>query len=180
MTRMRNINKNKNKTSLFKKIVKTLPALFGSAALVYGVLLVKDIEVPEVFPVESVQVIGELNFLDKKIIESVVSDNIDGGYFTVDLNRMRQALIQQPWVQSVSLRRQWPAQLDVLINEQVPVAYWNDDAYINDRGEVFKPEKIDQSLNLLKLTGPDGSQDTVWKFMNKLYHEIALLERLHQ
>lgn len=172
MTRM----KNKNKTSLFKKIVKTLPALFGSAALVYGVLLVKDIEVPEVFPVESVQVIGELNFLDKKIIESVVSDNIDGGYFTVDLNRMRQALIQQPWVQSVSLRRQWPAQLDVLINEQVPVAYWNDDAYINDRGEVFKPEKIDQSLNLLKLTGPDGSQDTVWKFMNKLYHEIALLE----
>jgi cell division protein FtsQ len=79
-------------------------------------------------------------------------------------------------VQSVSLRRQWPAQLDVLINEQVPVAYWNDDAYINDKGEVFKPEKIDQSLNLLKLTGPDGSQDTVWKFMNKLYHEIALLE----
>lgn len=168
--------KNKNKISLFKKIIKTLPALFGSVALVYGVLLVKDIELPEIFPVENVQVIGELNFLDKRIIESVVSDNIEGGYFTVDLNKIRQALKQQPWIQDVSLRRQWPAQLDVFIAEQVPVAYWNDDAYINDDGEVFSPEMIDESLNLLKLTGPDGSQNTVWKFMNKLHQQIALLE----
>ncbi len=168
--------RNKNKISLLKKITKTLPVLFGGVSLVYAILIIKDIEVPTVLPVNQVQVFGELNFLDKKIIETIVSDNIDGGYFTVDLNKIREALIYQPWIKNVSLRRQWPTKLDVVIEEQVPVAYWNHDGYINKNGEVFKPEKIDESLNLLKLNGPDGRQETVWKFMNELYREIASLD----
>lgn len=168
--------RNKNKTSLLKKVTKTLPVLFGGVALVYAALIIKDVDVPTVLPVNQVQVTGELNFLDKKIIETIVTANIDGGYFTVDLNKIREALMQQPWIRSVSLRRQWPTKLDVVIAEQVPVAYWNHDGYINKDGEVFKPEKIDESLNLLKLNGPDGRQETVWKFMNELYKEIALLD----
>lgn len=168
--------RNKNKTSLLKKVTKTLPVFFGGVALVYAVLIIKDIDVPTVLPVNQVQVIGELNFLDKKIIEVIVNANIDGGYFTVDLNKIREALMQQPWIKSVSLRRRWPTKLDVVIAEQVPVAYWNHDGYINKDGEVFKPEKIDESLNLLKLNGPDGREETVWKFMNELYKEIALLD----
>jgi len=168
--------KNKNKTSLLKKIIKTSSVLFGSVALIYVAFMLKGIEVPEVFPIDKVQVVGELNFLDKQTIAKVVSDNIDGGYFTLDLNKIRDALTQQAWVRSVSLRRQWPTQLEVFITEQKPVAYWNEDGYINNSGEVFKPETIDESLNLLKLNGPEGRQDLVWKFMNELYQEIALLD----
>jgi cell division protein FtsQ len=153
-----------------------LPVFVVGVALLYGGLIIKDLEVPEVFPVDNVQVIGELTYLDKQTIATVVSDNIDGGYFTVDLNKIREALKQQPWVKNVSLRRQWPAQLDVFITEQVPVAYWNHDGYINNDGEVFKPEAIDESLELLELNGPDGRQEIVWKFMNSLYQEIALLD----
>lgn len=168
--------KSKRKTSLAKKILKALPVFFGSAALIYVAFIVQEFEAPEVFPVDEVQVIGELSFLDKKIIERVVSEHIDGGYFTVDLNAIREALKQQPWVRTVSLRRQWPARLDVFITEQEPVAYWNDDGYINNKGEVFKPEVIDESLSLLKLNGPEGRQEIVWQFMNTLYQEIALLD----
>jgi cell division protein FtsQ len=117
-----------------------------------------------------------LNFADKAEIESIVKNNINGGYFTVDLNTMRERLMQQPWIRNVSLRRQWPANLDVIITEQTPVAYWNDDGYISDAGEVFKPEKIDRELNLPKLNGPEGHHNNVWKFMNALYQEMALLE----
>ena len=128
------------------------------------------------FPVSQVQVFGELKFLDKKVIEAIVNDNIEGGYFTVDLNKIREALVHQPWIKNVSLRRRWPEKLDVVIAEQVPVAFWNHDGYINKDGEVFKPEKIDESLNLLKLSGPEGRQETVWKFMNELYQEMAVLD----
>ncbi len=168
--------KRKNKTSLLKRIIKTLPVFFGAVALVYGGLFIKDIEIPTVLPVEDVVVIGKLSFMDKGKIESIVKNEINGGYFTVDLNNIRASLMRQPWIKNVSLRRQWPVTLDVIITEQTPVAYWNDDGYINDAGEVFKPENISRKLNLPKLNGPEGHHNNVWKFMNVLYQEMALLE----
>jgi cell division protein FtsQ len=168
--------KRKNKTSLLKKIIKTLPVLLAGVTLVYLGLLLKDIEIPTMLPVKDVAVVGDMTFLDKDKIESIVKSQINGGYFTVDLKNIRASLLQQPWIKDVSLRRQWPATLDVIITEQMPVAYWNDDGYINSVGEVFKPEKVDRNLNLPKLNGPEGHHKNVWKFMNVLYQEMALLE----
>jgi cell division protein FtsQ len=167
--------KRKNKTSLLKKIVNTLPVLIGGVAVVYLGLLVKDVEAPSVLPVNEIQIKGELYFVDKKEIEAMVKSNISGDYFTIDLNNIRDILIQEPWIKSVSLRRQWPASLTVFIEEQRPVAYWNDDGYINESGNVFKPVVIDKKLNIPKLNGPEGQHNSVWKFMNVLYQETALL-----
>ena len=167
--------KRKNKTSLFKNILKTLPVLFAVVFIFYAGLLIKNIEVPAVLPVNDVLIMGELNFLDKEKIKSIVKNNISGGYFTVDLNKMREILLQQAWVKNVSLRRQWPASLNVSIDEQVPVAYWNKDGYISEAGDVFKPVFIDKELNLPKLNGPEGQHNNVWKFMNILYKKTALL-----
>ena len=168
--------KTKNKTSLLKNILKTLPVLVAGVAVIYLGVLIKDIDMPTVMPVNDVQVIGELSFLDRDEIEALVKSKIKGGYFTVDLNEIRKILVQNPWVSDLSLRRQWPAGLDVIIDEHEPVAYWNNDGYINELGEIFKPDNIDASLNLPKLIGPEGHHDKVWKFMNVLYQEMALLE----
>ncbi len=168
--------KRKNKTSLLKKILKTLPVLLAGVSVICLGVLIKDIDIPTVMPVDNVQVMGELNFLDRDEVESMVKSKIHGGYFTVDLISIRKTLMQDPWVSNVSLRRQWPAGLNVMIDEHQPVAYWNHDGYINETGEVFKPEKLDTSLNLPRLNGPEGHHNNVWKFMNVLYQEMALLE----
>jgi len=167
--------KRRNKTSWLKKTVRKLPVLLGVVAVVYAGVLIKDIELPEVLPVSDIQVKGDLHFLDRKEIEATVKNNISGDYFTVDLNKVREILLQEPWVENVSLRRQWPASLNVFVEEQVPVAYWNDDGYINKSGVVFKPVDMDKGLNLPKLNGPEGQHNNVWKFMNVLYRETALL-----
>ena len=148
----------------------------GGFALVYTGSLIRDVEIPEILPVEDVQVVGELKFLNKQAIEETVMRSVNGGYFTVDLTAVRDLLQYQPWVRSVSLRRVWPAGISVMIEEQVPVAYWNDDGYINEVGEVFKPATVNTTLNLPKLSGPEGQHDNVWKFMNQLYQEMALLD----
>ena len=170
----------KNKTSPLKRIIRSLPVfggvVAGGFALVYAANFISDVEIPEVLPVEEVQVVGELKFLNKKAIEETVMRSVNGGYFTVDLTSVRDLLQYQPWVRNVSLRRVWPASINVTIEEQVPVAYWNDDGYINEAGEVFKPAAINTTLNLPKLRGPEGQHDNVWKFMNQLYQEMALLE----
>ncbi len=184
--------KNRNKISPLKNIAKTLPVLFGVVAVFYVALLIKefetpDIEFPVVLPVNDVQVKGELTFLDEEEIRLTVENNIAGGYFTVDLNYVREILLQQPWIQEVSLRRQWPAGISVYVKEQKPVAYWNDDGYISETGDVFKPASLNKKLNLAeplqlpkrlnlpKLRGPEGQHNTVWKFMNVLYQEMTVL-----
>lgn len=153
-----------------------MPVLFAVAAVFYAAQLLKDIELPVILPVNSVQVQGELKFLDRDQISSLVRSNISGGYFTVDLRHVREILLQEPWVSEVALRRQWPAGINVYINEKTPVAYWNDEAYVSKKGDVFKPARVDNSLNLPELSGPEGQHRNVWKFMNVLYQEIAALK----
>ena len=165
----------KSKTALFKKTLNTLPVFFSVVAVFYLGLLIRDTEFPVVLPVTDIQVKGELNFINEEEIKVLVKKNVSGGYFTVDLSTIRDLLLQKPWVKNVSLRRKWPASINVFIEEQVPVAYWNNDAYLSENGEVFKPETIDATLNLANLNGPAGQHDNVWKFMNILYRETAML-----
>ncbi len=167
--------KRKTKPSLIKHVIKTLPVFVAVVAVIYLGVLMQDIDIPTVLPVSDVQVSGELNFVDKNEITALVKENITGGYFTVDLAGIRTLLLQKPWVKNVSLRRKWPASLNVFIEEQVPVAYWNKNAFLSEKGDVFKPADIDKRLNLPELNGPQGQQHHVWQFMNVLYKETALL-----
>jgi cell division protein FtsQ len=172
-------NNNKNKLPLYKKMIKTLPVVVGVVVLAYLALMIKNIEVSTVLPIAGVEVKGELAFMNKDEIRSIVEDNISGGFFTVDLNRVRnrvrEIVSQQPWIENVSLRRRWPDILEVFVEERKPIAFWNDDGYISENGYVFKPKSIDKKLNLPDLDGPDGQHNNVWKFMNVLYKEMSLL-----
>jgi len=167
--------KRKNKTPWFKHCIKALPALVGVVAFICVALLIKDFEVSTVMPISEVRVSGDMIFIDEDELKSIIEDNISGGFFTVDLNHVREVLLQKPWVEKVSLRRLWPDGIEAVVEERKPIAFWNADAYISDTGHVFKPETIDKSLDLPVLGGPDGQHNNVWKFMNVLYKEMGLL-----
>jgi len=170
----------RNKKSLQKSIskkslLKTLTILFVTFSLIYLSILIKQIDIPVILPVEEIHVLGELKFLNADDIKAKVKANIVGGYFTVDMNLIREVLVQEPWIKTVTLRRQWPASLNVSVEERTPIAYWNKDAYLSESGEVFAPAVIDPELNLPVLNGPQGRHASVWRFMNVLYQEMARL-----
>jgi cell division protein FtsQ len=167
--------KKNNKVPMYKNMIKTLSVFVGVVVFGYLALMIKDVEVSTVLPIAGVEVRGDLIFINKAEIRAIVEDNISGGFFTVDLNRVREIVSQQPWIESVSLRRKWPDALEVFVEERKPIAYWNEDGYISENGHVFKPEVIDKTLNLPDLDGPDGQHNNVWKFMNVLYKEMSML-----
>lgn len=139
-------------------------------------MLIKRIDIPVILPVEEIHVFGELKFINTDDIKAKVKASVTGGYFTVDMNLIREVLLQEPWIKAVTLRRQWPAGLEVSIEERTPIAYWNKDAYLSEDGEAFIPARIDQELSLPILNGPQGRHATVWQFMNVLYQEMAKLD----
>ncbi|MDH3342135.1 MAG: cell division protein FtsQ/DivIB, partial [Gammaproteobacteria bacterium] len=118
-----------------------------------------------VSPIKKVEIEGELENISRDIFREKVIAVIDGGYFSLDLDLMRSNLMTMPWVDDVSVRRQWPSSLYIRVTEKQPVAYWNDDAMISDRGDVFKPEVIAQQHDLPRLSGPDGLHKKMWRFL---------------
>lgn len=159
-----------------KNVFKTLPVVFGVAVVLYLVTLVKHVDTSAVVTIENVDVVGEFSFLDRDDVIAQVNEDIVAGYFAIDMNQVRERLLQHPWIKEASLRRTWPADLTVFIEEQKPIAFWNEDGYLSESGDVFRPGEIDRALALPQLAGPQNQHETVLRFMNRLYKEMAVLD----
>jgi cell division protein FtsQ len=132
-----------------RKLYRTL---FGiSLALVlFGVLhyaLHLPVFAPRAVYLENVPVRVPLD-----MVEEVVHRDMPGNFFTANLDRTRQAFEQLPWVRKASVRRHFPWQLDVAIEEHVALAHWNGSQLINVQGEVFKAQSGEP---LPDFSGPD-------------------------
>ncbi len=112
-------------------------ALFGlSLVLVlYGVMRYV-LRLP-VFPLRAVELVAAPQRVSTELLEEVVREQVRGNFFTVDLERTRQAFEKLPWVRKVSVRRKFPWSLEVEIEEQAALARWNGTALVNTHGEVF-------------------------------------------
>ncbi len=100
---------------------------------------------------------------EAKRIESVVRSELRGNFFTMDLDQMRKALEKLPWVRKASLRRSFPWQLEVELEEHVALAHWNDDRLVNSFGEVFAAT-TDQALPSFFGPADDASAEVKLRF----------------
>jgi len=93
-----------------------------------------------VFPLHAVQLVAAPQRVDAAQIEDIVRNELRGNFFTVDLEGTRKAFEKLPWVRKVNVRRHFPWQLDVELEEHVALASWNGAELVNTHGEVFAAE----------------------------------------
>ena len=172
---VRGVQKDKNKKaesalSLLVTLVHTLwrPKLLSLAILVISVsTLAVNIDMQKILPISSVKIEGEFKYLDKEQLQNQAMPVVDSGFFSVDLSAVRNVFISLPWVEDVSVRRQWPDQLLVRVIEKKPVVYWGDKALLSAKGVLFVPEKK-LSENLPYLNGPDGLHKTMFQELARM------------
>lgn len=165
-----------SKTLISWRFIRRLvPYALVSVILSAGLIYFKQVQFKTVLPIRQVSVEGTLKHLDRTQIKTMVMNNVEGGYFTLNLTHARERIMKNAWVKSVSIRRRWPAQLIVNVKEKKAVAYWNKHAFISAEGEVFKPVKMDTTMLLPHMYGPEGQQKKVWMFMNRIYPPLASL-----
>jgi cell division protein FtsQ len=105
------------------------------------------------FAMREVVIRGPLQRVNAAHLEAVVRNELIGTFFTMNLDRSREALGSVPWVRKVALRRQWPRRLEITIDEHVPLARWNESGLVNVEGEGFV---ADYDGELPQFYGPDG------------------------
>ena len=105
------------------------------------------------FALRELRVGGELARVTRGEIEAVVQRELKGNFLTLDLAATSASFQKLPWVRKASVRRLWPARLDVALEEHVPLARWAGAALVNTQGEVFRAT-FDGELPVF--IGPEG------------------------
>jgi len=111
-----------------------------------------------IFPIRDIQVTGDVSHVTHEQVEAVVTRELRGNFFTVDLAHARSAFEKLPWVRKVNVRRQWPGRLEFAVEEHKPVARWGSTALVSAQGEVFEAA-INTTLPVLQ--GPEGTAPEV-------------------
>ena len=90
------------------------------------------------FALREVYITGDARHVTRAQVEAIANNELKGTFFTLDLAQVRRAFEKLPWVREVTLRRRWPARLEVSVIEHVPLARWGNHALVNTHGEVFQ------------------------------------------
>lgn len=107
-------------------------------------------------PVTKVTLSGEFKNLSEESVQKHLSPFIGVGFLSTDLKELKHYVEQMSWVQNATVKRVWPGEFDIRIDEQVPVSYWNEDSLLNASGELFSPEYIDKAMTLPVLKAREG------------------------
>lgn len=110
------------------------------------------------FALTTLEVKTPVKHVTEEQIRLVAERRVRGTFFTVDLEHVRESLEKLPWVREARVERRWPDTLVVSLEEQVPVARWNDNALVNSEGGVFVAATSDA---LPRLSGPEESSAEV-------------------
>lgn len=108
-------------------------------------------------PVQRISVTGDLEHTRAEEVQAMVQPALAGGFLNADLQRIRAELEALPWIYRVSVRRKWPNALDIHVSEQLPIARWGADGFLNHEGEVFRSGNSEQWQALPLLRGPEGT-----------------------
>lgn len=89
------------------------------------------------FPLKEIKVQSHLQHVTKEQVQFIVGRYLQGNFFTVDLERTRDAFQKLPWARNVSVKRRWPNSLEISIEEHQALARWGNLALVNQYGEMF-------------------------------------------
>lgn len=124
-------------------------------------------------PLKSVAVEGQFQYLPKDRAMELIEKEIDGDFLQLNLERLKNVLQADPWVEHVYLSRRWPDTLVVKISEQKPIARWDANGFLNQRGEIIRVKDTDKLLGLPWL---QGNENNAREIMQQ-YQDLATLLR---
>ena len=119
---------------------------------------------PHTLPVNKIHAVGAFNMVNEIMLREVVAKTVTGGYFTVNVDEVKRAVEEIPWVYQANASRVWPDTISINVTEQSALAYWAAGGIVNTQGTLFKPAEINKSFNLPVFDAPLGMERNMTEF----------------
>jgi len=137
-----------------RRLNQLATGLYAIAALLLVYWTLIAIAHSPIFPLREIQVSGRIAHTTPEQVRAVIDGQLQGNFFTLDLEAARVTFRRLPWVRHVLVRREWPDRLNVQIEEHVALARWRDNALVNTYGELFEAA-TNEALPVF--SAPDGT-----------------------
>lgn len=106
-------------------------------------------------PVNALEIRGPMQRVSAVEIEAAISTEIERGYFSANLDRVRDRIQALQWIDQASIARRWPDRIVITVTEQTPAAVWGASGLMNVRGELFVASGAEHlPAELPRLSGP--------------------------
>ena len=132
------------------------------------------------FAIGGIVVQGEVTHNNAITLRANAAPRLQGNFFTVNLGAAREVFESVPWVRKAVVRREFPNQLRVQLQEHQPVAHWGPEdqsSMVNSFGEVFEANVGDvEDDDLPRLHGPDDQAAEVLAMYRRLTPLLAPLD----
>ncbi len=152
------------------------------ALIAISFLSVNKIKRTNDFPIHHVKVYGAAH-MSHRDVQHALMPLVTRGFFAIDVDAVKEQLLQLPWVANASVWRIWPDQMVIAITERIPVARWNQHSLLSTNGEIFTADENTYPQNLPQFIGPEGEQINMLenfvkmsRIVQPLHNKIAHLE----
>ena len=132
-------------------IVTTLTCIVLSVTLLIAQLINKDIN--------KLELVSSLEHVSEKKIREQLQGIFPDGFAYLDVAQVSDKLLILPMVSNVQVEKIWPDTLKISIQEEKPVAIWNDKSMVSQHGEIL-PLALSE-LILPRLQGAEGGSRQV-------------------
>lgn len=117
------------------------------------------------FAIQAITVQGEVTRNNAITLRANVVPQLQGNFFTMDLNRAKEAFEAVPWVREAVVHRDFPNRLRTVLLEHQPIALWGDESankMVNHQSRVFEANVEDVDMDKLpRLKGPEAQSQAV-------------------
>src|SRR6185437_16452060 len=86
------------------------------------------------FPIKEVKIAG-LEHINHQEVQHLLRPLVTKGFFTVDVDLIKERLMHFSWVGEAYVRRVWPNQIIIQVIEKKPIARWNHAGLLTTSGE---------------------------------------------
>jgi cell division protein FtsQ len=150
--------------------------------LVALAFVINQFKISQYFPIKKVKIYG-VKSTNQYEVKEVIQPLVKNGFFGINIEYIRDHLLQMPWISEIYVRRAWPDQLDIVILEKHAIAHWNNQHLLSEAGQVFLPNKQINAGDLPQFIGPEGQQMVMLQYfaeinrvLTPLHVRIAILE----
>lgn len=147
--------------------------LVAALCVIAAIIIVRQ---SNILPILHVKVEGEFNHIDKQQLVEAVKPFTRGSFLSIDVDKISEAGESLAWIRQVQVRRVWPDSLHLIVEEQIPVARWKQQAYVNRHGEVFPASKRAFPEKMAALQGPEQSQALLTKRYLEMTQQLKALD----
>ena len=126
--------------------------LILSIAILIGIYLnIKNIDDRDIyFQIKNISIESIIININKDDVFEKSKNYLDSkSFFNFKINILKKEIEEVPWVKSADIRRVYPGEIKIYIEEHIPIAIWNNESYMNNIGDIFFVNDIKKNLPII-------------------------------